>query len=77
MDDVIKLNVPLFLRLIELAREDIKDDVPLHRMTEIMTRISQDKVATIDDYENIYRYTMKDENKNDELAMIKRLGGMK
>lgn len=77
MDDVIKLNVPLFLRLIELAREDIKDDVPLHRMTEIMTRISQDKVATIDDYENIYRYTMKDEKKDDELATIKRLGGMK
>lgn len=77
MDDVIKLNVPLFLRLIELAREDIKDDVPLHRMTEIMIRISQDKVATIDDYENIYRYTMKDEKKDDELATIKRLGGMK
>lgn len=74
-DDVIKLNVPLFLRLVELAREDIKDDVPLHLMTEILTRISQDRVATIDDYENIYRYTMKD-SKEDELATIKRLGGV-
>lgn len=74
MDDIIKLNVPLFLRLIELAREDIKDDIPLHRMTEIVTRISQDKVATIDDYENIRAYTMKDQN--DELDTIKRLGGL-
>lgn len=75
-DDVIKLNVPLFLRLIELAREDIKDDVSLHLMTEILTRISQDRVATVDDYENIYRYTMKN-SRDDELGIIKRLGGMK
>lgn len=74
-DDVIKLNAPLFLRLLELAREDIKDDVPLHLMTEIVTRISQDRVATIDDYENIYRYTMKD-SQDDELDTIKRLGGI-
>jgi hypothetical protein len=73
-DDIIKLNVPLFLRLVELAREDIKEDVPLHLMTEILTRISQDKVATIDDYENIKNYTMK--NAKDELDDIKRLGGI-
>jgi hypothetical protein len=72
-DDVIKVNVPLFLRLIELVREDIKDDVPLHLMTEILTRISQDRVATIDDYENIRKYTFKD---RDELETIKRLGGL-
>jgi len=72
-DDVIKLNVPLFLRLVELAREDIKDDVPLHLMTEILTRISQDRVATIDDYNNIRRYTFKDQ---DELETIKKLGGI-
>lgn len=72
-DDVIKLNVPLFLRLVELAREDIKDDVPLHLMTEILTRISQDRVATIDDYDNIRRYTFKDQ---DELETIKKLGGI-
>lgn len=72
-DDVIKVNVPLFLRLIELTREDIKDDVPLHLMTEILTRISQDRVATIDDYENIRRYTFKN---SDELETIKRLGGL-
>lgn len=72
-DDVIKVNVPLFLRLIELVREDIKDDVPLHLMTEILTRISQDRVATIDDYDNIRRYTFK---RSDELETIKRLGGL-
>lgn len=74
-DDVLKLNAPLFLRLLELAREDIKNDVPLHLMTEILTRISQDRVATVDDYENIYRYTMKNSH-DDELDTIKRLGGI-
>lgn len=72
-DDVIKLNVPLFLRLVEFAREDIKDDVPLHLMTEILTRISQDRVATVEDYDNIRRYTLRD---SDELETIKRLGGI-
>jgi hypothetical protein len=76
MDDIIKLNVPLFLRLLELAREDIKDDVPLHLMTEILTNISQDRAATVDDYNDIYNYTMKHKSNNNELETIKRLGGI-
>jgi len=74
-DDIIKINVPAFLRVIELVREDIKDDVPLHYLTEILTRLSQDSVVTMDDYENIKQYTFKDSNK-DELDHIKRLGGI-
>lgn len=74
-DDVIRLNVALFLRLMELAREDIKDDVSLHFVTEIVTRISQDRVVTMDDYENILAYMNKNK-KSDELDTIKRLGGI-
>jgi len=74
-DDIIKVNVPAFLRIIEMVREDINDDVPLHYLTEIMTRLSQDSVVTMDDYENIEQYTFKD-SKKDELDDIKRLGGI-
>jgi len=74
-DDIIKINVPAFLRVIELVREDIKDDVPLHYLTEILTRLSQDSVVTMDDYENVKQYTFKDSNK-DQLDDIKRLGGI-
>ena len=74
-DDVIRLNVALFLRLMELAREDVKDDADLHFVTEIVTRISQDRVVTMDDYENILAYMNKNK-KSDELETIKRLGGI-
>lgn len=55
-DDVIRMNVPLFLRLIELVREEVKDDVPLHTLTEIAVRLSNDHVMSMDDYENILAY---------------------
>lgn len=74
-DDIIKINVPAFLRVIEMVREDVKDDVPLHYLTEILIRLSQDSVVTMDDYENIEQYTFKDGH-NDELDKIKRLGGV-
>lgn len=75
MDDVIKVDVPLFLRLLELAREDVKDDMALHFVTEIVTRLSQDHVATMDDYENIIAYMNKNKQSK-ELDDIKRLGGV-
>lgn len=74
-DDIIKINVPTFLRLLELVREDIKDDVPLHYLTEIVTKISQTSVVNMDHYEDIRQYTLKDQS-NDELNDIKRLGGI-
>lgn len=73
--DIIKIDVPTFLRLLELAREDVKDDMALHFVTEIVTKISQDRVATMDDYENIIAYMNKNKQ-NKELNDIKRLGGI-
>jgi len=88
-DDVIRMNVPLFLRLIELVREEVKDDVPLHTLTEIAVRLSNDHVMTMADYENILAYMSKGDedftkdndsyggnDSEDELETIKRLGGM-
>ena len=40
--DVVHLNVPLFIRLLEYAREDAKDDAALHLLTERLIKVCQD-----------------------------------
>jgi hypothetical protein len=73
--DIIKINVPAFIRLIELAREDVKNDADLHDLAEIVTKISQKEVVTMDHYNDIVQF-MKTQGA-DELAQIRKLGGMK
>jgi hypothetical protein len=73
--DIIKLDVPTFLRLLELAREDVKDDTDLHDIAEIVTKLSQNGVVTMDKYKEILAF-MKHQGKEDELDTIRRLGGL-
>jgi hypothetical protein len=73
--DIIKLDVPTFLRLLELAREDVKNDTDLHDIAEIVTKLSQDEVVTMDKYKEILAF-MKHQGKEDELDTIRRLGGL-
>lgn len=73
--DTIKIDVPTFLRLLELAREEVKDDADLHDIAEIVTKISQEGVVTMKDYENIVGF-MKKQGGEDELDTIRRLGGL-
>lgn len=75
MIDVIKIDVPTFIRLMELAREDIKNDPDLHDIAEIVTKISQERLVTMDDYDSIVGF-MKHQGNDDELDTIKRLGGI-
>jgi len=72
--DVIKLDVPLFLRLLELAREEVKQDADLHDIAEAVTKLSQNEVLTMDDYDVIVKF-MKHQG-SDELDDIKKLGGL-
>jgi broad specificity phosphatase PhoE/2'-5' RNA ligase len=52
--DVISVDVPLFIRLLEVAREEITEDEPLHVMTERITELLADKKElTMEDYEDI------------------------
>jgi hypothetical protein len=74
--DIIKIDVPTFLRLLELAREDVKDDMSLHFVTEKAIELSKSGVITMDDYDDIIAH-MKSGKKNSELDDIKRLGGIK
>jgi hypothetical protein len=47
----ISLNIPLFLRLMELAKEDIKDDKELHFIAERLEQIKSKGTLTMDDYD--------------------------
>jgi len=73
--DIIKLDVPTFIRLLELAREEIKQDADLHDIGEIVTKLSEKGVVTMDDYNEIVAF-MKKQGSEDELAAIRRLGGV-
>lgn len=73
--DLIKIDVPTFLRLLELAREDVKQDADLHDIAEIVTRISQNGPVTMKHYNDIVDF-MKRQGQEDELNAIRRLGGV-
>lgn len=49
------LDVPLFIRLLEYAREDAKNDMDLHKITENILELHSDgiKILKMKDYENI------------------------
>lgn len=73
--DLIKVDVPLFLRLLELAREEVKKDADLHDIAEIVVKLSQEGPVTMKHYGDIVDF-MKSQGQEDELDVIKRLGGM-
>lgn len=77
--DIIRLDVPLFIRLLELAREEIKQDVDLHDIAEALTQLSQTGVATMQDYDVIVKHMQQthDHDMGEELARIKQLGGLR
>lgn len=79
--DIVKLDVPLFIRLLELAREDIKGDADIHDLAQRVIELSQDRPATMADYDDIVGFMTKQgepatDEAVDELADIRRLSGM-
>lgn len=77
--DIVHLDVPLFIRLLELAREDVQQDADLHDIAEAVIKLSAEgNAATMADYDQIVSF-MKDQGKTeqtDELARIRQLGGL-
>jgi hypothetical protein len=73
--DIIKLDVPLFIRLLELAREEIKDDADIHDVAEIVTKLSQQGVIGMDQYKDIVSFMSK-QGDDSELKRIRKLSGM-
>ena len=76
--DIVKLDVPLFIRLLELAREDVKQDADLHDIAEIVIKMSQEGVVSMSNYDDIVSFMNKQgDTAKEELDRIKQLGGMK
>lgn len=52
--DIIKLDVPLFIRLLEYAKEDAKTDMDLHKVSEKCIELGKDgKALTMSNYSKI------------------------
>jgi hypothetical protein len=55
-EDVISMDVPLLIRLLEYAREDAKTDMDLHDVAERLTRLSSEgKVLGMRHYRKVVR----------------------
>jgi hypothetical protein len=76
MPDIVKLDVPLFIRLLELAREDVKQDADLHDVAEAVIKLSQQGVVTMADYDSIVAFMKQQGGDNAELDRIRKLGGL-
>ena len=76
MSDIVKLDVPLFIHLLELAREDVKQDADLHDVAEAVIKLSQQGVATMADYDSIVAFMKQQGGDNAELDRIRKLGGL-
>jgi hypothetical protein len=50
-EDVLSFDIPLFIRILELAREDVKEDMELHRITERLLSIRKKGTLTMADYD--------------------------
>jgi len=62
--DIIKLDVPLFLRLLEYAKEDAKEDMDLHKVAEKATEMcSEGRTLSMDDYD----FLLPEEEEGNEL----------
>jgi hypothetical protein len=54
--DKLTIDVPLFIRLLEYAKEDAKTDVDLHKATENALALSETgKTLTMADYNDIVK----------------------
>ena len=52
--DKITMDIPLFIRMLEYAREDAKTDMDLHKVTENALALSETgKTLTMDQYDEI------------------------
>ncbi len=73
--DIVRLDVPLFIRLLELSREEVKQDADIHDLAQKVIEFSKDRVVTMADYDELTSF-MRSQGSEDELDAIKRLGGI-
>jgi hypothetical protein len=70
--DKITVDVPLFIRLLEYAREDVKTDMDLHKVTENAIALSENgKTLTMAQYDEIVKGDSTEQEMNEIKRMIK------
>ena len=74
--DKITVDVPLFIRLLEYAREDAKTDMDLHDVAEKAVAASETgKTLTMADYDGLVAGNAEDKEMN-ELKRMQQLAGV-
>ena len=70
--DKITVDIPLFIRLLEYAREDAKTDMDLHNVAEKAIAASETgKTLTMVDYDSLVANNSQDQEMNEIKRMIK------
>ena len=78
--DVVKMDIPLFIRMLEFAREDAVDDEQLHVVTERITKMAAEgDIITMAEYDKIVGASTEvkeseDPNKDPNDSEIKKQG---
>lgn len=71
-EDVIKMDVPLMIRVFEYIKEDVKDDVEIHEISARLISLSaMGRALNMDDYNQIIP------SKNPEIERMKELSGLR
>jgi TfoX/Sxy family transcriptional regulator of competence genes len=69
--DKVTLDIPLFIRLLEYAREDAKTDMDLHNVAEkAITASETGKTLTMADYDSLVANNSQDQEMNEIKRMI-------
>jgi len=72
--DKVTLDIPLFIRLLEYAREDAKTDMDLHNVAEKAISLSEtERTLTMNDYDALVggQEQPEEPNRMQELAGLK------
>lgn len=59
MADIVQLDVPLFIRLLELSREEIKQDADIHDLAQAVIAMSSRGPVTMADYDKLVSFMQK------------------
>jgi len=77
-EDKITVDIPLFIRLLEFAREDAKADLDLHVVAENAIELSQGGTTlTMDNYDDIVKDANKEDKQMDEIKRMIELANIK
>ena len=64
--DIVQLDVPLFIRLLELAREEIKGDADIHDLAQRAIELSKNGPINMAQYDDLVSFMKKQGEPADE-----------